>query len=178
MLAIAAGALLFTLNRLDEGAVLPDAVANVAPRYTLIDTDWTRFDDDGQPSMTGAAETMVYFSDQSGQATNIVVNALDINGGPWKLAAPNALLPATEKRIELLGNVDIAGQWPDSGDALRARTDKVWVDPDKHQINTEEPVEVDSSRRSGTAVGLDANWENRSLQLLHDVKMIYKAPPQ
>ncbi len=174
LLIAAAIGLLLTLRHLDEGTLVKAAAGDAAPRYTLIDAEWTRFDANGEPSLLGQASQIVYLDDQSGTATELVVDALGMGGAPWRLSAPTAVLPAAQRKFELTGTVDIAGRWPDNGEAVRGRTDQLWIDPDSHQFYTDVAVEWDSVSRSGTSLGMHADWRYHGLQLLHDVNMTYR----
>ena len=44
------------------------------------------------------------------------------------------------------------------------------------QVDTDAPVHLVSAGRNGDAVGLRSNWNDQSLQLLHNVKMTYEVP--
>ncbi|MDB5985360.1 MAG: lptC [Nevskia sp.] len=174
LLFAAAIGLFLTLQHLDQGTLVKSTSADATPRYTLVDAEWTRYDANGDPALLGQASQIVYMDDQSGTATELVVDVLGIGGAPWRLSAPTAVLPAAQRKFELTGTVDIAGRWPDNGEAVRARTDQLWIDPDTHQFYTESPVEWDSVSRSGTSRGMHADWRYKALQLLHDANMTYR----
>jgi LPS export ABC transporter protein LptC len=179
LLIAAAIGLFLTLQHLDEGTLVKSAADTAAPRYTLVDAEWTRYDADGEPALLGQASQIVYLDDQSGTASDLVVDVLGIGGAPWRLSSPTAVLPAAQRKFELTGGVDIAGKWPDNGEDVRGRTDQVWVDPDAHQFYTDAPFEWHSDTRNGTSRGMHADWRYKTLDLLHDVNMTYlmKATP-
>lgn len=176
LLVAAAIGLFLTLKHLDEGARVEVASSGAAPRYTLVDASWTRYDADGQPALTGQASQIVYYDDRSGTAETLEVEALGIGGAPWHLSAPSAVLPAGQRRFELQGDVEVTGKWPDNGEDLHASTADLWIDPDAHQFQTDAPVAWDSDSREGSSLGLRADWRARSLTLPRDVKMRYRLP--
>ena len=177
LLVPALGGLFFTLQRMDDsgGAGSPEASTEL-PRYTLHMAELTRFDADGNPNLFGTADSVEYFDDQSGRAHNLAMDLVASDDKTWHLTSPAATLPARERRFMLEGPVVANGQWPDSGEKLTIRTDRLWIEPDQHQIQTDAPVHLQSPTRTGDAVGLRSDWTARRLQLLHDVNMTYQAP--
>lgn len=174
-IAVAALAgLLFTLNRIDDIALEPSAEDDKLPRYTLTAAELTRFDTAGRPAMTATAATLEYFDDESATATTLVVDVLSGAKTPWHIEAPAGRLRAGSREIELTGEVVAHGQWPDNGEALVLRSPSMTVNPDAHVLHTTAAVDVDSRTRKGTAVGMNANWEQQDLRLLDNVKMRYE----
>lgn len=175
-IAVAALAgLLFTLSRIDDVALAPEAAGSTLPRYTLTGATLTRYDADGQPALKATAATLEYFDDESATATTLVVDVLSGPKTPWHVEAPTGRLRAGSRDIELNGNVVANGQWPDNGEPLVVRAPTMTVNPDRHLLNTAAPVEVESRTRRGTAVGMNANWDQQDLRLLDNVKMRYEA---
>ena len=177
LLVPALGGLLYTFQRMDNSNVETPQAPVSLPRYTLITADLTRFDSDGNISLSGQADTIDYFDDQSGRAQNLLVDLVAGDDKTWHLTAPAATLPAHQRRFMLEGPVLAKGQWPDSGEDLAVRTDHLWVDPDRHEIDTDAPVDLQSSLRTGNAVGLRSDWTEQTLQLLHNVHMTYTTGP-
>jgi LPS export ABC transporter protein LptC len=176
LLVPALGGLFYTFQHMDNSNVeTPEAPVSL-PRYTLVNAELTRFDTDGSVSLYGQADTIDYFDDQSGRAQNLLVDLVADGDKTWHLTAPAASLPAHQRRFMLEGPVVANGQWPDSGEKLAVHTDHLWVDPDRHEIDTDAAVDLQSPLRTGNAVGLRSDWTEQTLQLLHNVKMNYEAP--
>lgn len=172
------GGLFYTFQRMDNSLVeSPEAPSASLPRYTLSGATLTRFDADGEPNLRGKADAIEYYDDQSGHAHNLQVDLVADDDSAWHLTSPTATLPPHQRRFMLDGPVVASGQWPDNGEDVALHTDRLWVDPDRHEIDTDAAVEVQSRSRSGTAVGLRSDWVARSMQLLHNVKMTYQTPP-
>ncbi len=169
-------AVLYTLQRADESESSVQVAAAALPRYVARDATLTRFDMDGAAALRGTASSVEYFDDDSGQATDLQADLLAEGDAQWHLSAPAGTMPAHERRIRLDGPVLAKGEWPDTGSPLTVDTTQVWIDPDAHQFETRETVHLNSEARFGTAVGMRVDWDERHLQLLHNVKMTYVAP--
>lgn len=176
LLVPALAGLLYTFQRMDNSSVETPEAPTTLPRYTLNGAELTRFDTDGSVNLSGQADTIDYYDDQSGRAQNLQVDLVADDEKTWHLTAPAATLPAHQHRFMLEGPVLAKGQWPDSGEDLNILSDHMWVDPDRHEIDTDAPVKLQSPQRNGTAVGLRSDWAAQTLQLLHNVKMTYEAP--
>lgn len=176
LLVPALGGLFYTFQRMDNSLVETPLEPAALPRYTVSGADLLRFDTEGQPYLRGQAETIEYFDDQSGQAHALDVDLVADDDRTWHLTSPSATLPPHQRRFMLDGPVLASGEWPDSGEPLDVRTERLWVDPDRHLIDTDAAVQVHSASRSGSAVGLRSDWAGQSMQLLHNVKMNYQAP--
>jgi LPS export ABC transporter protein LptC len=176
LLVPALAALFYTFQRMDNSLVETPQPSSALPRYTLGGAELQRFDNEGAPYLRGQAETIEYFDDQSGQASALQVDLVDDGERSWHLTAPSASLPAHQRRFMLDGPVLANGEWPDNGEPLKLSTERLWVDPDRRQIDTDAPVQVRSVSRNGDAVGLRSDWAGQSMQLLHNVKMTYQAP--
>src|SRR3569623_947025 len=150
--------------------------ATALPRYTARDATLTRFDSDGTATLHATASSVEYFDDDSGKAHDVQADLLADGDMSWTRSSPIATLPAHERRILLDGPVIAKGHWPDNDAPLTIATNKVWVDPETHQFETREAAQLNSEARYGSATGLRANWDERRLQLLHNVKMTYVAP--
>lgn len=176
LLVPALAGLFYTFQRMDNSIVeTPEQPASL-PRYTLGGAELTRYDTDGLPSLHGLADTIDYYDDQSGHAHNLRVDLVADADRTWQLSSPTATLPPHQRRFMLDGPVLAQGQWPDSGENLALRTDRLWVDPDRHEIDTDAAVEVSSASRNGSATGLRSDWTGQSIQLQHNVKMTYLTP--
>ena len=173
LLVPALGGLFYTFQRMDSSSPEAPEAPTTLPRYTLGNAELTRFDTDGGVSLYGQAETIDYFDDQSGRAQNLAVDLLADEGKTWHLTAPAASLPAHQRRFMLEGPVVANGQWPDNGEDVTVHTDHLWIDPERHEIDTDAPVDLRSPMRYGNAVGLRSDWNEQTLQLLHNVHMTY-----
>jgi LPS export ABC transporter protein LptC len=169
-------AVLYTLQRADESQSTAEVTPAALPRYVAHDATLVRFDTDGIATLRGAASSVEYFDDDSGQAHELQVDLLAEGEPQWHLSSPTGTMPAHERRILLGGPVLAKGEWPDNNSPLTIDTTQVWVDPDTHQFETRDAVRLNSEVRYGTSDGMRVNWDERHLQLLHNVKMTYVAP--
>jgi LPS export ABC transporter protein LptC len=175
LLVPALGGLFYTLQRMDDsgGGSGAEPVSQL-PRYTLTTAELTRYDADGNANLFGTADSVEYFDDQSGRAHNLAVDLVASDDKTWHVTSPSATLPAHQRRFMLDGPVVATGHWPDSGEAVTVHTDRLWIEPELHQIQTDAPVHLQSPSRTGDAVGMRSDWSARRLQLLHNVNMTYQ----
>lgn len=172
---VALGALLFSLNRIDDIAIEPETGGERLPRYTLSDAELIRYDAKGQPALKATAATLEYFDDESATATALVVDVIAGPKTPWHLEAPAGAMQAGSRELVLTGAVVATGRWPDNDEPLVIRTPTMTVDPERNLLHTNAPIEAASATRNGTAVGLSANWVAQDLRLLNKVKMRHEA---
>jgi LPS export ABC transporter protein LptC len=173
LLALALGAMLWSLQQFEREGVVVGEVSDRAPRYLVDNAVLDRFDETGVHVLHGTATHLQYFDDESAKARDLDATTLVDDQPGWNLTSPSALLPAKSKRFLLQGDVVARGKWPDNGLPVTVRTTEVWIDPATHVLNTDENVAIDSDGRDGTATGLRADWIARRVELLHNVKMRY-----
>lgn len=173
LLVASAAALLIHLYR--QGQPKPAArQSSNRPEYTLENVVWNRFNKDGQPVLRGHAVQLSYFDDTHITGRGLDIEALRAHGTPWTASAPAGLVPSNSSLIELTGNVQVHGYWP-NGEPLTIATSRLWINPHVHQLSTSAPVAMNSKGRHGTGTGLSANWLAQNVNLLFDVKMSYDA---
>ena len=178
LLLPALAGLFYTFQRMDSTDIGTPEVPVALPRYTLTIAEFSRYDNYGNPSLGGTADSVEYYDDQSGTAHGLDLELLTSGGSVWRVQAPSAELPAHQRRMRLDGPVVAHGRWPDSDEEITVKTDHLWIDPDARLFDTDAPVDLVSSGRTGSAVGLRGDWAGRGLQLLDDVKMNYETPPR
>jgi LPS export ABC transporter protein LptC len=142
------------------------------PRYTLSGARWTRYDEQGQASFAAQAQTIDYYNDESARLHEVELRGLGGIGSPWQIKAPLGIAPAHARRMLLSGPVTAIGRWPE-GESVSFVTPELWVDQDSREISTEAAVKLVSASRSADATGLRADWEGKTLELLHDVRVNY-----
>ncbi len=169
------GALFYTFHRIDDNQSFTPQELAAPPRYTLTDADILRYDTDGTPTMRGQAHTVEYFDDDSGHATQVQVDLLADDEVTWHLTSATAMQPAHERRILLDSPVIATGTWPDNGEAVTITTAEVWIDPNSHTFQSDQAVAARSASRDADAIGMNAEWQEKRLRLLRDVKMTYVA---
>jgi LPS export ABC transporter protein LptC len=83
--------------------------------------------------------------------------------------AKNGVILEDETRVELEGDVSVAGTPPGEYTDAEITTEKLSFDTQRDVVATSEPVTVRWSGRELTARGLVANLKDRSLKLESDV---------
>lgn len=87
---------------------------------------------------------------------------------PWDLTANTGFIPSDLSVIELHGNV-VAVSESDANRKTTIRTERLDIDPDTKQANTQEKVRLDFDGRVVNAKGMEANFETNDLKLLSNV---------
>ncbi|MGH8505663.1 MAG: LPS export ABC transporter periplasmic protein LptC [Stenotrophobium sp.] len=168
------GLLVLAMRHFDQGQ--PEPVVQAAtrqPQYTLDDAEWTRIGDDGKPVFHITAQTIDYYPDESVTLHNLTMDHLAQGTSPWRLTAPLGEVPAHQQRVRLENDVIVTGQLKDDT-PLRLTTTQLWVDHQRQQIYTDQPVTLTGANgQQAHAVGMLAQIDGNSVQLLHDVKVDY-----
>lgn len=175
LLVPALGGLFYTFQRMEGGGVQTLAASTSLPRYVVDDATLQRFDDEGALQVHGHADSVEYFDDASARAHQLQIDLIDDGDVTWTATAPASTLPAHQHRFMLEGPVVADGTWPDSGEPVELHTDRLWVDPDRHELQTDAAVNWNGPTRSGSAVGMRGDWSQNHLVLLHDVRMRYES---
>lgn len=152
-----------------------DAVAEAAqdftPRYRIEGLRLLRTGEGGEPVLSVQAASADYFDDGSAELRTVEARGLSGAAAPWQLQAPRGLVPVGQPRMELLAPVTGSGQWPD-GERFRLEAAQVWLDDGRKQIESAQPVRIESASRSARAQGFSAPFDARWLQL-DQVEMRY-----
>ena len=146
------------------------------PRYVVRGAQLQSYDAAGQMQFEGQADNINYFDDESARMRKFELSVLGVRGAPWTATAPEAFVQAGERhRLQLLGGVEGAGRWPD-GEALRFKTESLWVDTETQALDTDAAVQLDSATRRAAGVGLAVRSEPLRIVLLNQVEMRYATP--
>lgn len=176
-LLAAIAALLYNLYSETRVATPRTSSAN-PPRYVLEDASWVHYDAAGQPTVSGHAARIDYYSDKSATGSQLEVTVPRQNGTAWTATAPHGEIPRGNQQLHLYGQVQAHGQWPDTGQPLQIDTRQLWINPKTHELHTDALVTLSSASRNGRATGLNSNWQARTMHLESNVKMSYDQPPR
>lgn len=173
-LVVVVGLLVLAMQHFDQGQ--PEPVAQVAtrqPQYTLDNAEWTRIGADGKPEFHITAQTIDYYPDESITLHDLIMDHLAQGTSPWRLTAPLGEVPAHQQRVSLENNVIVSGQLKDNN-PLQLTTTQLWVDHQRKQIYTDQPVTLTGANgQQAHAVGMLAQIDGNSVQLLHNVTVNY-----
>ena len=90
------------------------------------------------------------------------------DGLPWELQANAGRIPADASIIELTGDV-VATTGTETENMTTLRTERLDIDPETRQAESDEPVSIENNGRVLHATGLRADFESNQLKLLADV---------
>lgn len=148
-----------------------EAAAAFSPRYRIEGLRLMRTDAAGVPALELRARSADYYDDGSAQLKAVEARGLSGNAAPWELASPEGLVPAGQRRLQLLPPVTGTGQWPD-GEKFQLKARDVWVDDAARTFSSELDLDIDSPSRAAHAKGFSAPFDGRTLQL-KSVEMRY-----
>ncbi|HWU67388.1 MAG TPA: LPS export ABC transporter periplasmic protein LptC [Stenotrophobium sp.] len=173
-LVVVVGLLVLAMQHFDQGQPEPVAQAVTRqPQYTLDDAEWTRIGADGKPVFHITAQTIDYYPDESITLHTLTMDHLAQGTSPWRLTAPLGEVPAHQQRVRLENDVIVTGQLKDDT-PLRLTTTQLWVDQQRQQIYTDQPVTLTGANgQQAHATGMLAQIDGDSVQLLHNVKVDY-----
>lgn len=126
----------------------------------------------GEQDYKMQAETVLHYPD--GRADLINVNADRLGGrkGIWRMTAANGKMPRSGNAIELGGGVRLYGLDSNAGTEITTETMTVYTD--KNEMKTEAPVTLTRSKQVTEAVGMQARFDSRDMELLNDVYTIFQ----
>ncbi len=172
--AVAVLAVMLTLQGFrPDGEVTEDAVKR--PRYTVGGAEWTRYGEGGNADFRARALRIDYFDDRSLALSDVTLDRLDGDAGPWTLRAAQGEVPPGASRMRLMPDVDIDGKLK-SGAQAAIQTRNVWVDWRAKTLESAEPILMQSPGRQLRAIGFESDWSGEHVRFLKQVQVRY-APP-
>lgn len=171
-LALSGAALYLSLRGLQSSTPLPLEPTTAQARYELLNTEWTRSNEQGLPEFKAQAVAITWFDDDSAQLQQVSVERLGGESSPWQLQAPEGHMPANSRDLSLSGPVQAKGRWPDGAD-LNFETEQLWVETATKRLRTDKPVALQGPGRRLEAKGLSADFSGRELALLDEVRARY-----
>ena len=131
-----------------------------ARNATLVETG-----EDGLPLYTLNATVIRQHPGDGVEFEQLQMSFRDAGGQIWKGRADLGELTTETGKVDLSGNVHVAGVLPGSEQMADLATEKLSVDTHEDIISTAEPVEVDSAGRQLKSIGLVATLKEHHLGL-------------
>jgi LPS export ABC transporter protein LptC len=141
-----------------------ESVSSSQPRYRIENLRALRTDDQGTPLVRLTAATADYYDGGAASLTQIEAVGLSGEAAPWALKAPTGTVTAGEKRLLLHAPVSGTGRW-NTGEQFQFAGSAVWVDDEKRQFYSNQPIEIDSPSRTARAKGFTAGFDGKTLQM-------------
>jgi lipopolysaccharide export system protein LptC len=190
LLIIAALLSWWYIKSLDKSLTLEPAVATKGPDYFMYDTVSTILDDSGEPKHRLKTAYLAHFAEDNRtelQQAHLTLHQQD--GSLWSIKANRGTLFQETEQIYLAGDVVIkrppstdsqahtAGreaQEPSfSQSGITIQTERLHVDPKSQVAQTEDPVVISNPDVRVDAVGMKANLQTKSVELLAKVRGVY-----
>lgn len=147
------------------------------PLYIAHQATWVRYGEDHKPQLRAQAERIDYYEDHSMKLTQVRLDRLGAQNGPWQASAPQGYVPPGESRMRLQPDVVVKGMAPKSlPTEINAR--EVWVDWQSQQLYSRSPVRAKAPGRSASAQSWTSDFAGNHVQLNGQVEMHYDAPPR
>lgn len=176
LLLIAAATIVSFSLRRDENQPANGSSAGAAtPVYVAERATWIRFGTDGLPQLQAEAQRIDYFADRSMQLDTVTLDRLGGDQGAWHLEAPRGEVPAGSSKMRLSPDVAVKGtsktQLP-----VQIAASEVWVDWEKREISSEQPVSLQAPGRNLSADQWQTDFNGSRSQLRGHVEVEYDAP--
>ncbi|KPJ95541.1 MAG: hypothetical protein AMJ53_02520 [Gammaproteobacteria bacterium SG8_11] len=175
------------IKTLDEKLAQQTAVVTKGPDYFMYDGISTIMDESGKLKHQLESAYLAHFAEDNRtelQDANLTLHQQD--GSLWSVKADRGTLHQDTEEIYLAGNVVIErpqAPAPDVHDpqkaaqsGLKIETDTLHVDPNLQIAQTEDPVVISNKDARVNAVGMKANLQTKSVELLAKVRGTYVPP--
>jgi LPS export ABC transporter protein LptC len=125
---------------------------------------------DGLPMYTLHAEVIHQHPSDGVQFEQVQLSFRDVNGQVWNGRADQGELTTDTGKVDLIGNVHVAGLLPGASETTDLATEKLSVDTHENIISTAEPILVSSSHRQLRSKGMRAILKEHHLTLESNVR--------
>lgn len=173
------------IKTLDKSLAQKPAVTTAAPDYIMYDTVSTVLDESGEPKHRLQTTHLTHFPEDNRtelQDARLTLHQQD--GSLWSVKANRGTLFQETEQIYLTGDVVIERpntdtlpapdmQKPTSEAGIKIETDRLHIDPNLQTAQTEAPVVIRNREARVNAVGMKANLQTKSVELLANVRGIY-----
>jgi len=173
------------IRTLDKALSQPPAAATKGPDYFMFDTISTVMDETGQPKHRLQTAYLAHFAAQNRtELTNPHLTLHQQDNSLWSIKANSGTVYQETEQIYLAGDVVI--ERPTAQDDLnnqraqnpalagiKIQTDKLHIDSQMQFAQTEDPVVISNQDAQVNAVGMKANLQTKTVELLANVRGIY-----
>ncbi|WP_455211449.1 LPS export ABC transporter periplasmic protein LptC [Kaarinaea lacus] len=176
------------IKTLDKSLMQQSTVVTKGPDYFMYDTVSTIMDESGKLKHQLETAYLAHFSeDNRTELEDARLTLHQQDGSLWTIQANRGTLYQETEQIYLAGNVVIEKPQTDNSDAtdstqksseagIKIQTDKLHIDPKLQIAQTQDPVVISNQDVRVNAVGMKANLQTKSVELLAKVKGTYVPP--
>ena len=170
IVAVIAGSVLLGRARQPAVSTVKDAATSQPSSYAARDAEIIETGSDGRPLYTLQAELIEQRpGDSTVQLERVEMDYRDGSGNRWRVRARNGVILEDAARVELEGDVQVAGTPPGNYEDAEITTEQLSFDTRRDVVSTSEPVTLRWAGRELTARGLVADLKDRKLRLESDV---------
>lgn len=146
------------------------------PDYYLKNFVATTMSDDGKPSRRLAADSMVHFpDDDSATLDRPRLVLFTEHGRSWEITSASGRVNAGGESIDLRGEVRISAVGAEAeGNQVEILTSEMVIWPERQYAETGSAVQIRFAGGAVDAVGMHADFKQRRLELLAEVRGHYE----
>ncbi len=172
------------IRNLEKGLSRPPADLTQGPDYFMYGTVSTLMDETGEPRHRLQTAYLAHFS-QTNQTelTEAHLTFHQRDGSLWVIKANRGTVFQETEQIQLAGDVVIERPPQDTvvperaqdilSAGIKIKTDRLHIDPNGQIAQTEDPVTISAEDARVNAVGMKANLQTKTVELLANVRGIY-----
>ncbi|MCG6968806.1 MAG: LPS export ABC transporter periplasmic protein LptC [Gammaproteobacteria bacterium] len=191
LLVLAATLSWWYIKTLDKSLAQKPAATTKGPDYFMYDTVSTIMDETGEPKHRLKTAYLAHFSEDNRtelQQADLTLHQQD--GSLWSIKANRGTLFQETEQLYLAGNVTIerppqmdaqvengtnaAATLPPEQSGIKIQTERLHVDPNLQIAQTEDPVVISNPAVQVNAIGMKANLQTKSVELLAKVRGVYE----
>ena len=190
ILVLVAGLSWWYIQTLEKALMPKPAVTSPGPDYFMFDTVSTVLNQSGEPEQQLVTAYLAHFpGDNRTELKDAHLTLHQTDGSQWSIKANSGTLYQDTKQIFLSGQVTIEKPQTISsknnlpqGDASQANilkggikieTERIRVDANRQIAETEEPVKITGNEVQVHAIGMKANLQAKTVELLANVRGTY-----
>jgi LPS export ABC transporter protein LptC len=143
------------------------------PQYLAQGTVWQRYTVDGSLDLRARASDLRGYSGGRIELDDILLERLG-SEQRWQLQSPHGEIPPGAERLRLQGPV-LGTVLRGEAAPLALDAGVIWVDRRRRELDSDEPVRLESPERYARAEGFNADWQASRITLLGNVEVRHEA---
>jgi lipopolysaccharide export system protein LptC len=143
--------------------------------YSMSDFAITSMNKQGQPVRVLRGEYMAHFpKDDTTEISHPIGDFIQLDDDDWQVTADHGITSGKGEEILLTGNVQVVNQRQTE---IKLLTEQLTINTVYNTAYTDKAATITSPKGDTHSVGMDANLNDRFINLHSRVKGIYDAPP-
>jgi len=170
VVAVIVGSLYLGRARDTTAPTVTESSTTPSSGYAALDAEIIETGPDGRALYTLEADRIVQQPEQATvELEGVEMDYRDASGNRWRVRARNGRILEDATRVDLAGDVQVAGTPPGDYKDAQITTEKLTFDTQRERVETAEPVTLLWSGRELHARGLVADLKGEHVRLESDV---------